>query len=54
MRGSSALLSRMQSGEIVAVLDLAGARAGSRLFHILSDQVRAPATREQGTRVYRD
>jgi YbbR domain-containing protein len=32
----------MQSGEIVAVLDLAGARSGSRLFHIRADEVRAP------------
>jgi len=42
LRGSSALLSRMQPGEIVAVLDLGGARAGSRLFHIRPDEVRAP------------
>ena len=42
LRGSSAVLSRVQSGEIVAVLDLASARAGSRLFHIRSDEVRAP------------
>jgi YbbR domain-containing protein len=42
VRGSSALLSRLQGGDIVAVLDLAGARAGSRLFHIRNDEVRAP------------
>jgi YbbR domain-containing protein len=42
MRGSSALLSRVQPGEIVAVLDLGGARPGSRLFHIRTDEVRAP------------
>jgi len=42
LRGSSALLSRVQPGEIVAVLDLAGARSGSRLFHIRADEVRAP------------
>ena len=42
LRGSSALLSRVQPGEVVAVLDLASARAGSRLFHILTDEVRAP------------
>jgi len=42
VRGSSALLSRMQPGEIVAVLDLGSARAGSRLFHIRTDEVRAP------------
>src|SRR5437868_11089257 len=32
VRGSSALLSRVQPGEIVAMLDLSAARAGSRLF----------------------
>jgi YbbR domain-containing protein len=42
LRGSSALLSRVQPGEIVAVLDLAAARAGSRLFHLRADEVRAP------------
>lgn len=42
VRGASALLSRMQPGEIVAVLDLAAARSGSRLFHIRADEVRAP------------
>lgn len=42
LRGSSAVLSRLQAGEIVAVLDLSSARPGSRLFHIRSDEVRAP------------
>lgn len=42
LRGSSAVLSRVQAGEIVAVLDLATARAGSRLFHIRANEVRAP------------
>lgn len=42
VRGSSAVLSRLQSGEIVAVLDLSTARAGSRLFHIRNDSVRSP------------
>jgi YbbR domain-containing protein len=42
VRGSSALLSRVQPGEIVAVLDLSSARTGSRLFHIRADEVRAP------------
>ena len=42
LRGSSAVLSRVQAGEIVAVLDLATARTGSRLFHIRADEVRAP------------
>ena len=42
LRGSSAVLSRVQPGEIVAMIDLATARAGSRLFHIRADEVRAP------------
>jgi YbbR domain-containing protein len=42
LRGSSAVLSRVQSGEIVAVLDLSSARSGPRLFHIRNDEVRAP------------
>jgi YbbR domain-containing protein len=42
LRGSSAVLSRLQAGEIVAVMDLSGARSGSRLFHIRNDEVRAP------------
>jgi YbbR domain-containing protein len=42
LRGSSAVLSRLQAGEIVAVLDLAGARTGPRLFPIRTDEVRAP------------
>jgi YbbR domain-containing protein len=40
--GSSATLSRMQPGELVAVLDLSTARAGSRLFHMRPDAVRVP------------
>jgi len=42
IRGSSAVLSRIQPGELMAVLDLSSARAGSRLFHIRADEVRAP------------
>ncbi|MCA1559207.1 MAG: hypothetical protein LC753_03515 [Acidobacteria bacterium] len=42
LRGSSALLSRLEPGEIVAVLDLAGARPGARLFHLRNDEVRSP------------
>ena len=42
LRGSSAVLSRVQSGEIAAALDLSTARSGSRLFHIRNDDVRAP------------
>jgi YbbR domain-containing protein len=42
VRGSSALLSRMEPGEVVALLDLETARPGSRLFHLRTDEVRAP------------
>lgn len=42
LRGSSGLLSRLQPGDIVAILDLEGARPGARLFHLRTDQVRAP------------
>jgi YbbR domain-containing protein len=42
VRGSSALLSRLQPGEVVVVLDLRAARAGSRLFHLRNDEVQAP------------
>lgn len=42
LRGSSAVLSRLQPGDIVAVIDLARARPGLRLFHIRNDEVRAP------------
>ena len=40
--GSSAVLNRMDPGEIVAVLDLSTAREGSRLFNMRADNVRAP------------
>jgi YbbR domain-containing protein len=42
VQGSSTLLSRMDAGEVVAMLDLTGARPGSRLFHIRTDEVRVP------------
>jgi YbbR domain-containing protein len=42
VRGSSAVLSRLSPGEIVAVLDLRGTRAGRRLLSITPEQVRAP------------
>src|SRR5690349_10818180 len=42
LRGSSALLGRLEPRDVVAVLDLAAARPGSRMFHLLSDEVRAP------------
>lgn len=42
LRGPSSLLARLQPGDVVAILDLTGARPGSRLFHVRTDQVRAP------------
>ncbi|MEP6783467.1 MAG: CdaR family protein [Acidobacteriota bacterium] len=42
LRGSSGALSRMGSGDMSAVIDLATARPGRRLFHITQNQVNAP------------
>jgi YbbR domain-containing protein len=42
LSGSSAQLARLDPGEVVAVLDLAGARSGSRLFHLRTSEVRTP------------
>ena len=42
VRGTSGMLSRVAAGDIVAVLDLHGARPGSRLFPVTPEQVRAP------------
>lgn len=42
LRGSSGALSRIATGELVAVMDLRAARAGQRLFHLASSDVRAP------------
>jgi YbbR domain-containing protein len=42
VRGSSDALSRIAAGDIVAVLDLGGARPGRRLFQLTPDQVRTP------------
>jgi YbbR domain-containing protein len=42
VRGSSAQLSRLDAGEVIAMLDLTGARPGSRLFHLRTDEVRVP------------
>ena len=42
LRGSSAVLGRLDPGEVVAVVDLTGGRPGSRLFHLRNDEVRAP------------
>ena len=42
LRGSSGALSRMAAGDMSAVLDLATARPGRRLFHITPSQVTVP------------
>jgi YbbR domain-containing protein len=42
VRGTSGALSRVNAGDIVAVLDLRGAHAGNRLFAMTPEQVRAP------------
>ena len=42
VRGSSGALGRIAAGELVAVLDLAEARPGRRLFHLSGADVRAP------------
>lgn len=42
VRGSSAVLGRMDTGDVVAIVDLAGARPGSRLFHLRTDEVKGP------------
>jgi hypothetical protein len=42
IRGSSGGLSRIAAGELVAVVDLRGARPGRRLFHIIGSDVRVP------------
>ncbi|HUK35790.1 MAG TPA: CdaR family protein, partial [Vicinamibacterales bacterium] len=42
VRGTSGALSRVGAGDIVAVLDLHGVRAGNRLFALMPEQVRSP------------
>lgn len=42
LRGPSSALGRLLPGEVVAVLDLQAARSGTRLFHLLADEVRVP------------
>ena len=42
VRGASSALSRVATGDVVAVLDLHSASAGRRLFPLTPDQVRAP------------
>jgi YbbR domain-containing protein len=42
VRGASGTLSRVSTGDVVAVLDLRTARSGRRLFPLTPDQVRVP------------
>jgi len=42
VRGTSGALSRVSAGDIVAVIDLHGVRAGNRLFAMTPEQVRSP------------
>jgi YbbR domain-containing protein len=42
VRGASGALSRMATGDLVAVLDLRSARPGRRLFHLTGGDVRSP------------
>jgi len=42
VRGGSGTLSRLSPADVVAVLDLHGARPGRQLFHLTADQVRVP------------
>jgi YbbR domain-containing protein len=42
LRGASGALSRVSTGDIVAVIDLRGVRPGRRLFHLTPEQVHSP------------
>jgi YbbR domain-containing protein len=42
LRGPAGAIGRLMPGEVVAVVDLAAARPGTRLFHVLADEVRVP------------
>jgi YbbR domain-containing protein len=42
VRGASGTLSRVATGDVIAVLDLRSARAGRRLFPLTPDQMRVP------------
>lgn len=43
VRGSEAALTRIVPGELVAVVDLAAAKVGPRLFHVTGNDVRTPS-----------
>jgi YbbR domain-containing protein len=42
VRGQSSALARVGAGDIIAVIDLKGAKAGRRLFQLTPEQVRVP------------
>lgn len=42
LRGPSGTIGRLLPGDVVGVLDLTAARPGTRLFHLLADEVRVP------------
>jgi len=42
LRGSSGLLGRLAPGDVVAVMNLQSVRTGTRLLHVLADEVRVP------------
>jgi hypothetical protein len=42
LRGSAAQLSRLDAGDVVAMLELGAARPGARLFHLRTDEVNVP------------
>lgn len=42
VRGASSVLSHLDAGDVVAVLDIEQARSGSDTFHLAPSQVRAP------------
>jgi YbbR domain-containing protein len=42
VRGSSGVLTRLEPGNVIVVLDMTEARGGSRLFHLRAEQVERP------------
>ncbi len=42
LRGAAGTLSRLVTGDVLALLDLRAARPGRRLFHLTTDRVRVP------------
>ena len=42
LRGSSAVLRRLEAGEVAAIIDLGSERPGNRLFDLTAGRVRAP------------